>query len=102
MSQEKLTLEHLAAYLPYGVEILQPDAEGRNTFTLDVEGLRIMEVQGFEHFKLKLRPVSDLEHNTPEYLQGCMYSYVQYLLSNHYDVFGLIPKGLAVSIHDIG
>ena len=55
---ETLKLEHIAPYLPYGVLVGQPDAEGRNCFTLDVEGLRIMEVTGFEHFRLGLRPLS--------------------------------------------
>jgi hypothetical protein len=159
MSQENLTLEHLSAYLPYGVEILQPDVEGRNTFTLDVEGLRIMEVQGFEYFKLKLRPMLDLtkeiKHNGVKFVPivellkikhkgwvieklNTRYNEIDFEINNnyakahfrfmatlsidvwlrnieeeplwvvqkllewHYDIFGLIPKGLAVSIHDVG
>jgi hypothetical protein len=116
-----LQLKQLAPYLPYGVEILQPDAEGRNTLTLDVEGLRIMEVQGFEYFKPLLHPLSrlteEMEHNgerfvpkdkLPMYFDNSLHflieqienNYVEYcviekLFEWHFDVFGLINKGLA-------
>lgn len=29
------------------------------------------------------------------------YECVEYMFKNHYDVFGLIEQGLAVSIHDV-
>jgi len=51
-----------------------------------------------------LRPLSDIQDddiNTPEYLQECCYSYVQHLLEQHYDVFGLIPQGLAIDINTL-
>ena len=133
----KLELKHLAPYLPYKVEIYQPNVDGRNTFTLDIEGLRIMEVQSFEYFKPILRPMSSLtkelyykltgktendsfgfwygKHNGDndkrEYIYHSGYTSRQYFLcegygqfnykmmdfffKNHFDVFGLIPAGLA-------
>lgn len=136
----ELELKHLAPYLPYGVEIYQPNVDGRNTFTLDVEGLRIMEVQGFEHFKLVLRPLSSLtkelyyklsgktekdsfgfwygKHNgdadkrdyiyhsgySDRYYFICdgygqfSYRMMDFFLKNHFDIFGLIPAGLATEL----
>jgi len=136
----EIELKHLAPYLPYRVEIYQPNVDGRNTFTLDVEGLRIMEVQGFEYFKPILRPMSRLtkelyyelsgktendsfgfwygKHNGDndkrEYLYHSGYTSRQYFLcdgygqfsykmmdfffKNHFDVFGLIPAGLATEL----
>lgn len=136
----KLELKHLTPYLPYRVEIYQPNVDGRNTFTLDVEGLRIMEVQGFEYFKPILRPMSSLtkelyyelsgksesysfgfwygKHNGDndkrEYIYHSGYTSRQYFLcdgygqfsykmmdfffKNHFDVFGLIPAGLATEL----
>lgn len=36
-----------------------------------------------------------------ETLDGFPYECVKYMFENYYDVFGLIQKGLAVSIHDV-
>ena len=112
----QLELKHIAPYLPYRVEILQPNAEGRKTFTLDVEGLRIMEVEGFENFKLILHRLSNLKGNLNFFRSESVLNHVinypcdidelqyitlkefNYLLNNHFDVFGLIDKGLAVAI----
>ena len=60
-----------------------------------------------KQWKPILRPLSDLdlpednEFNTPENLQGCTFGYVTGLISEHYDVFGLIEKGLAIDINTI-
>lgn len=43
----------------------------------------------------------DLIYVSDEIAYECSYSTYLYLIENHYDIFGLIPKGLAISIHDV-
>ena len=49
---------------------------------------------------LSARSRNDLNFNEPSFLK---YSYedIQILLKHHFDIFGLIKKGLAISIHDV-
>lgn len=104
----QLELKHLAAYLPYGLKAMYNGIK----FTITALGQKncygttFESSQGlvFNDFKPILRPLSDIEDdeiNTPEYLQSCCYSYVQYLLEQHYDVFGLIDNGLAIDVNTI-
>ncbi|MBS4039832.1 MAG: hypothetical protein KGZ81_04465 [Flavobacteriales bacterium] len=143
MSNEKLTLEHLSAYLPYEIKIILGDGEVKTVIAIrewlgwcvTYKGEHGETNIGLKVVKPILRPLSDLDVN--QFLQdGKMYSaldvlypdvdftnvdtryfymkkafqsiplninYVdfRFLTSNHFDVFGLIDKGLAVSIHDV-
>lgn len=112
--KEKIKLSHLAAYLPYEVTIYEPNAKGRNTFSLDVEGLQIMETLGFEHYKLVLRNYSvshlgtinplqyyHLKEGNPLDMYDLTVGDFRELVKQHVDVFGLIKKGLAVNINDV-
>ena len=113
----KLELKHLAPYLTHKLK-------AKNCFNEIVEAKGIQfgnescnntlwtfvkngdYLQGYLYqCKPILRPLSDLnqdgEIDTPEYLQGCCYSYVQNLISQHYDVFGLIEKGLAIDVNTL-
>lgn len=153
MSQEKLTLEHLSAYLPYELKIMLGDGRKmevigiRNwigwcvTYKADYGEVNI----GIKAAKPILRPIFDLtkeiEHNGDKFVPmekitekfggrpikydgNCFYTPIQKsmvrvkedvvplhfsqydafqcLFEWHFDVFGLIDKGLAVSIHDVG
>ena len=121
-TQEEL-LRYFAAYLPYKPTIYKPNITGRNTFTLNIEWLAEMEIDGFEKFKLVLKPLSDYENivtaamidlNTDisveimlvdivsqrEYYGNCPYNIMELCFRNHIDIFNLIPKGIAVSIKD--
>lgn len=108
----KLEIKHLAPYLPYGLKCYYPEKLPFSEFfekkveqhTAEMGVISMMGVlKGFS--KPILRPLCELdvddEVNTPEYLQGCCYSYVQKLLSEHFDVFGLIEKGLAIDINTL-
>jgi hypothetical protein len=104
----KLGLKHLAPYLPYKLKIKTKhgfdtmgtlnewlvNGDHEKSYSYENHPNEILE------FKPILRPLSELdvdsEVNTPESLQGCCYSYVQHLLENHFDIFGLIPAGLAI------
>lgn len=135
---EKLTLEHLAPYLPYKPKVQTEDG------IYDVEGwsndigimLNTIDY-GFNAVpacKLVLRPISDVK-TTIETKDGpknfaslldlsqdedgdwCERVYADqcespsvlsvitgfnwWLFEYHFDVFGLIEKGLAISIHDV-
>ena len=141
MSKEKLTLEHLSAYLPYELKVLRPD----NKTVLEVNGIVgslfiFQELGKHETFgsiksnanKPVLRPMIEIvdyfskifdkdpevtdflnvefldEHGLDvDYLHECLpeslpYGTLKVLLKHHFDVYGLIDKGLAVSIHDVG
>jgi len=113
----KLELKCLAAYLPYGLK----GAEYNGAYLYELQSVSF-EGAGFrlpERIDCKpiLRPLSDL---TKEELieQGfwhhidflthekqnpieAPYFMVEYLLSKHFDVFGLIEAGLAIDINTL-
>jgi hypothetical protein len=122
----KLTIEHLAPYLPYGLSIDTSKLEnGYSIMTMcDKGGLSNISIGNvmdeYPYTKPILRPLSDLtkeiDHNgerfVPYYWFGRQgininsikderWHIVQKLLSWHFDVFGLIDKGLAVDINTI-
>jgi hypothetical protein len=104
----KLELKHLAPYLPYGLSILDGWGDVR---TLDYSYLNNI------HCKPILRPLSDLmsgefmdniisqkERIEIKKLNTChwlSYNSFQYLLKHHFDVFGLIEKGIAIDINTL-
>ena len=98
-----LELKHLAPYLPYGLKVFLVN---HNYHEYPMTSENIITIEGTIR-KPILRPLSDLdlpednEFNTPENLQGCTFGYVTGLISEHYDVFGLIEKGLAIDINTI-
>jgi len=112
----ELRLKHLAPYLPYGLTVISfhhnIDSEEI------VEGLNkdefITDVDTFEfiHGKPILRPLCDLESEefenrilNREYIidkeadADLSYYEWRYLFEEHFDVFGLIEKGLAIDIN---
>ena len=110
----KLELKHLAAYLPYGLKALDKYPDGKPLIR-DINVNNIMAfVDGDIRSKPILRPLSDY---TEDYANFWNYSFRDFkwaiinkevsvlcwhdLLSKHYDVFGLIEKGLAVDINTI-
>lgn len=112
---EKLTLEHLAPYLPYDLRI----KDGTSEFTMDGSFLHqaIEYPLLYKDFKPILTPLEDFigsEADKEIFGKGtynmdskinykeCLYYWeVQILLKHHFDIFGLLERGLAVSIHDI-
>jgi tRNA(Ile)-lysidine synthase TilS/MesJ len=127
----ELTLKELAPYLAYNLGIYCKNAYPLVEFTMNAAGgtgyIAIREVIEAEMYKPILRPMSDLTRKEleAEYFEdhidfltnefnhwiekyGCdhvvnetPYGHVQYLLSEHYDIYGLISAGLAISIHDL-
>jgi hypothetical protein len=112
-----LELKYLSAYLPYKVKV-------SSLHTLNVRN----GIGGIEHllttknkvFKLHLRPLSSLteeidingERFIPanwfgkgnfnvESVLDNKFTIVQKLLEWHFDIYNLIEKGLAISIHDV-
>lgn len=121
----ELTIEHLAPYLPYGLKlqyIVRDILEKTGVMT------RISHDKDLTHptkiaidncdsehiwmFKPILRPMSDLI--LPNHILGMGYidfnrsgdigytlKQYSYLLKNHFDVFNLIPEGLAIDINTL-
>ena len=112
---EKLELKHLAPYLPY--ELKGKDIQE------GFDGIREMNIKTIDYFlhnvKPILRPLSDLtngkyykclevlysEEKIKRILNEhwCHWEYKVLILcfEEHIDVFGLIPKGLAISYSDV-
>jgi len=102
----KLTLKHIAPYLPYGLKIQynNPSHKTWNTMSLTHMSVDIIPL-----WKPILRPLSDLNSDNADFLSsdGYMsvcddemrYSDVEELIKQHYDVFGLIDNGLAIDIN---
>jgi hypothetical protein len=101
---EKLTLNHLLAYAPYGVMVTKDNWDNIlrvvvDRYELDIYDININVALELEA-KLILKPLSELNVN-PKIILEYPYKDVQDLLSKHYDVFGLIPKGLAYDINTL-
>jgi hypothetical protein len=98
---EKLTLNELAPYLPYGVmvtkenwdNILRVTVEPTEQYDISINDVLVLQP------KLILKPLLDPNAGVFEEVQKYSYGAVQELLSAHYDVFGLIPRGLAEDIN---
>ena len=131
MSVEKLELKHLAPYLPYGLkcEILDYKCDYVGDKYDTIKGYYFYGDSpyfNFKHgrdhagknttnFKPILRPLSDLKtfeiidvdqvveyrFNSVNLVKLNLYWQVELLFENHFDVFGLIEKGLAIDINTI-
>jgi hypothetical protein len=108
---KKLELKHLAPYLPYRLKSLFPDEED-----ISKEYEMELDMDNVEYFltdaKPILRPLTPLQNfvvlTTEECLcvsSGLAHNIPQWkfevLVENHFDVFGLIPAGLAIDINTI-
>jgi len=117
--QMKLEIKHIAPYLPYGLrcKVVNDDKELIGTLTgLYADGCCVFadiveSEHGFESIKPLLKPLSELSDEEIEDIErregiDCVniigfrtetleYRTFQDLVSNHYDVFGLIDNGLA-------
>jgi hypothetical protein len=110
----KLELKHLAPYLPYSVTYTQENARIKAVLTSDVIARR-EKLRTIEDVRLILRPLSDLtkeiDHNGEKFVPKDVfmesdvdltsYDGVVTLCSWHFDVFGLIEKGLAIDINTL-
>ena len=116
----KLELKHLAPYLPYGLKYIDKDSKKLETMRSISTEINLIDMgwgnaHDLKEFKPILRPLSDL---TEEYVSKktiedykfcssiditkCLtYHSLTYLLSLHFDVFGLIEKGLAIDINTL-
>ena len=117
----KLELKHLAPYLPYDLKATE---NGKNTGL--VVGLynkhNLIEVEyefgnkrsEIDLFKPVLKPIEDFENEVEssfDFIKNPKsgvnsqifypYDFAEYCFKNHYDVFGLIEKGLAVDINTL-
>lgn len=119
----KLQVNEIAPYLPYSVKVLMPESNKKGckkkvigTVSAVYDDATIVchdTVNATPNrFKLILRPLSDLylnlsEHNeirdnirianyTIKKADDISYSLFELFLKHHFDIFGLIDKGLAV------
>jgi hypothetical protein len=118
----KLKLEDLAPYLPYGLMCELTDKSkikvaklcGAYTDNSYAFFDTVESEHGYSKIKPILRPLSDLtkvlQWDDGQYmmtdfddfdLAETSYNTVQDYLAKHFDVFGLIPKGLAIDINTL-
>jgi len=115
---KKLELHHLAGYLPYGLGLVARNvlSETPRRIYSNLNAMNIMSlVEGDSLYKPILRPLSDLtrkelelegfdshidyltyENKGSEWTLKAPFNMVQYLLSQHLDIHGLIPQKLAI------
>lgn len=126
----KLELKHLAAYLPYALKgnLINRDyyedvingelfriETGKTTLSNTLENFVIVNdnEDHIQFFTPLLRPLSDLIE-APEHILALGYrtlsrggkpawtfEQLEYLLSNHFDIYGLIDAGLAINKNTI-
>ena len=126
----KLELKHLAPYLPYGLKMeLLNFPIGRHFRTLELDCGHDFNLYLQNNWvRPILRPLSDLtkeiEVNGEKFVPTLEYSYLRFeeisnyeggenamnfiqvreqniLLKLHFDIFGLIPQGLAIDINTL-
>jgi hypothetical protein len=117
----KLELKHLAPYLPSGVFVIE--SEVKEVMVLHGVGVdRITlsdgDYDGLDRFRLILRPlgefiseediVDEMTHNellmmgnNIDLVERLSYDVIKLMFKNHFDVFGLIEKGLAIDINTL-
>lgn len=117
----KLELKHLAPYLPYKLQIFSKYNNSEKGITWTLEPKNIYNVLEYDSRKPILRPLFDLSnvngfslsdmvshgaHNDFWLKENFEVKYLMYLdfeklVSWHFDVFGLIDKGLAIDINTL-
>jgi len=122
----KLESKHLAPYLPYGLKVLlvnHKSLDGKEHI-FNMNSINVDVIKGTIR-KPILRPLSDLAGEIERlkklssfsidegWIEDCIskispadildfpFGIVQFLFENHFDVFGLIEKGLAININDL-
>ncbi len=129
---EKLTLKHVAPYLPYGLKIRQIDKyTGTNIFEWNVLDINVLFNKRYGSISVKpvLRPLSELKNfeaqimnlydvRNPSNMATCLYdierviesgvefdtsyAFVDWMFKNHFDVNKLIDRNLAISYSEAG
>ena len=125
---EKLEAKHIAPYLPYKLMFWHTKLKNKQEMSkikirqdgdvyVDVESDTLVYISSINDSWIKpiLRPLSDLKednyyftycNNSGFMMKGKNETYIrlndlEYLFKNHFDVFGLIDKGLAISYSDV-
>ena len=109
----KLELKHLAGYLPYGMKYEWSNSiyyyEHCSTRDFDYENSKpilrpLSYLTRFELEKAGFMYYIDYltyENQGVEWTLRAPYDMVVYLLSQHYDIYGLIEAGLAIDINTL-
>jgi len=131
MKTEKLELKHLVGYLPYGLEMqhkyIKAKHRGEDKLRPWISNLEPLSLQviskSFEWLPI-LHPLSDLRNDTYDFIYNteCDYSSIEnwmrfdvetrlswrfsyefwrLLCQHHFDIYGLIEKGLAIDINTL-
>lgn len=123
----KLELKHIAPYLPYGLKVSSLHTLNAETGIGNINHIVRAVNEGKKQYRPILRPLSDLEKLIDEMELECTYfdwilseydinvlkfikefgidklpfDVINYLIEWHFDIFGLIPQGLAIDINTL-
>ena len=118
--ERKLTIKHLAPYLPYELKFTDGYTKSIVSFSTysvyssgEFDKHCIDKILNDEYIKPILRPLSDLDigilhefnflyaPDVADYIDLYSYGFMMYCFKNHFDVFRLIDKGLAININTL-
>lgn len=122
----KLELKHLAPYLPFELKLFRPNAISKNIpfYELTVSTmndcikatnnmvennifkpmLKPISLNVLNDFEIPLSDIDILQYmisGDTETYKWLSYRTIEFLFSNHYDVFGLIKNKLAIDINTL-
>lgn len=116
----KMEIKHLAPYLPYNLKVSSLHTLNAETGIGNINHIVRAVNEGKKQYRPILRPLSDLSNNewydifvsddiddiwnkwhSDNSLDCIEYYLVTILIENHFDIFGLIEKGLAIDINNL-
>ena len=122
--ETKLELKHLAPYLPYGLGCVSNLYKGdlkyvitgvflknsiwfinlnNSTSGFNIKTIRpvLRPMSDIIYEDISIREINDLETEKGFFVKPLSFSSSQYLFKRHFDVFSLIPAGLAIDINTL-
>jgi len=120
----KLELKHLAPYLPYNLNMKRLNKNNQIRYITMNNGNIMGPIEQIDLCKPILRPMSDLHNSSYKWMEiasseaqsrndeyvilkdytkteNITVHFYFWLISNNFDVFGLIPAGLAIDINTV-
>lgn len=111
----KLELKYLSGYLPYELQVLNTVtnrkcvlSESTISKILKNSANYLLILRPFNDYKLIIESGKELSHSeidmidkNPDSINKISFEAIEVMLEHHVDIYRLIDKGLAVSIHDV-
>lgn len=113
--QSESLLKYLSGYLPYELQVLNTVtnrkcvlSESTISKILKNSANHLLILRPFHDYKLIIESGKELSHSeidmidkNPDSINKISFEAIEVMLEHHVDIYRLIDKGLAVSIHDV-